>query len=142
MNMKNLKKQILNSLAILALVFVVSCSESEDNLPQELSIQEKVTLLENGEWLLKDFEDSVMHTFVNGERLTFYGTEGKFTEPIPGKNAYTIVDSKLMIDYNFGNTKTYELRVSCNNNIIEMYSDNEIQNTLYRKDSNYKDCLN
>ncbi len=139
--MKNLKKQILKSLAIFTLVFVVSCNESEDNLPQELSIQDKMAILENGEWLLKGFEDTVMYTFKNGERSTFYGTEGKFTEPIPGKNDYSIVDSKLMIDFNFGNTGTFELRVSCNNNIVEMYNGDVVNSTLYRKDSNYKDCL-
>lgn len=140
--MKNLKNQILRGLAILTLTFVVSCAKTEDELPQELTIEDKVAILENGEWLLKDFEDAVMYTFKNGERSTYYGTEGKFTEPIPEKNDYTVVDSKLMIDFNFGNTGTYELRVSCNNNIIEMYEGNVLNSTLYRKDSNYKDCLN
>ncbi|TCP23974.1 hypothetical protein EV195_107140 [Tenacibaculum skagerrakense] len=140
--MKNLKNQILRGLAILTLTFVVSCAKSEDELPQELTIEDKVAILENGEWLLKDFEDAVMYTFKNGERSTYYGTEGKFTEPIPGKHSYKIIDSKLMIDFNHGNTKSYELKVTCNKNIIEMYEDDNLISTLYRKDSNYKDCLN
>lgn len=140
--MKNLKNQILRGLVILTLTFVVSCAKSEDELPQELTIEDKVAILENGEWLLKDFEDAVMYTFKNSERSTFYGEEGNFTEPIPGKHSYKIIDSKLIIDFNHGNTKSYELKVTCNNNIIEMYEDDNLNSTLYRKDSNYKDCLN
>ncbi|MFY7672111.1 hypothetical protein ACOSP6_13590 [Tenacibaculum sp. MEBiC06402] len=139
--MKNFKMQILKTITLLSIVLVIGCSKSEDDIPQELTIEEKVKILENGEWLLKDFEDTVMHTFKNGQLLTFYGTDGKFNEPIPEKFNYSIVDSKLKIDLNFGNESIYELRISCNNNIIEMLGD-EIDGALYRKDSNYEDCLN
>ena len=74
--------------------------------------------------------------------FTFYGIDGEFTEAIPSKKAYAIIDSKFVIDYNFGIIKKYVLVVRCNNNIVEMYDDTQGQIILYRKDSNYKDCLN
>jgi len=129
-------------LAVFSAVTLTSCSSINGDVSLELSMEEKVTILENGKWLLKGFEVSVMHTFKNGEQFTFYGTDNVFSDtPIPGTQEYTISGDLLVVDYNFGNIANYELKLSCNNNIIDFYKDGELNRTLYKKDSNYKECL-
>jgi hypothetical protein len=119
----------------------MSFSSCED-ASTELTIESKVEILESDEWLLKDFEDRVMHTFANGERFTYYGTDSNFDEDaIPGTQTYTISGELLIMDFNFGNISTYEVKVFCNNNILEFYRDGELNTTLYRRGSNYKECL-
>ena len=124
-----MNKSIKSFILFLAVITLfISCSESED-LPEVLTIQEKVELLESSEWLLKDFEDSVMYTFSQGERFTFYGVDSVFGDAIPGTNDYSITGDFFTIDYNFGNISTYDLVVSCNNNIVELKSLNPIKKT-------------
>ena len=139
-------KAILNKtficLTLLSTIVFTNCDNSNEELPLELSIQNKVELIENGQWLLKGFETNVMYAFVAGERLTYYGKDGDFPEAaIPGTQAYTITGELLTLDFNFGNFGLYELRFSCDNNIVEFYLDGEIHSTLYKRESNYKDCL-
>lgn len=125
-----------------SIVTLTSCENSADDIQTELSIQEKVQMLEQNEWLLKDFEDRVMHTFIDGKQFTYYGTDNVFSsEAIPGTQSYTINGEQLTIDYNFGNLKTFDLKVTCDANIIEFYENGELNKTLYRRNSNYKDCL-
>lgn len=123
-----------------------SCEKSsddviEDNSIVELTIQEKVSILEGDEWLLKGFETNVMETFVAGEIRTHYGEDNVFGEHIPGTKDYTITEDLLTVDYHFGNVFTYELKFSCDNNIVEFYKEGELNRTLYRRNSNYQDCL-
>ncbi|PQJ77328.1 hypothetical protein [Polaribacter glomeratus] len=143
-------KSIINKLS--AFIFLIiaigfaSCNDSTEDLGQqltaELTIQNKTQLLESSEWLLSGFETNVMHTFKNGKRFTHYGVAGVFpAEPIPGTEEYTITGGFLTIDFNFGNVYTYELKVSCDTNIVEFYRDGELQTTLYKKSSDYKQCL-
>ena len=135
-------KKFILSLVILSSIFFSNC-ESNDDENLELTIQEKVEILKTGEWLLMGFENSIMYTFDNEERATFYGENGVFpSEPIPGKHAYSFQDEKMTLDLNFGNVFTYDLQFSCDNNIVEFYDDDGVLNsTLYRKDSGYQDCL-
>lgn len=120
-----------------------SCTENEENILEPLTIESKVELLEKSEWLLKDFEDRIMYTFVTGERLTYYGENNVFqVNPIPTKNPYTIVNEKFQLDLFFGNIKLYDLKFSCNNNIAEFLENDVVVMTLYKRDSNYKACLN
>ncbi len=132
-------KSVFNIIAILSFVFFSNC---ESNQETELEISSKLELLENGEWLLKGFEDKVMYTFTNGERATYYGENDVFSnEPIPGKHAYSFQENKITIDLNFGNMVTYEIKFSCNNTIVEFYIDEKLNSTLYQRNSRYKDCL-
>lgn len=139
--MKTFSKSIYVIIAMVNLVFFISCQTNEEVVTE--TNQTKLELLESGEWLLKDFEDRVMYTFNNGERATYYGENSIFpNEPIPGKHAYSFLEEKITIDFNFGNIFTYEIKFSCDNNIVEFYDDNgELNSTLYRKDSSYKNCL-
>lgn len=140
--MKNSINKFFICLTLISTIGFTSCSDSEDGLPLELTIEEKVTILESDEWLLKGFEESVMHTFDGAQRLTYYAVNGDFpTEAIPGRQDYTIVGDLFMLDFNFGNTSTYDLKVSCNNNIVEFFKDEELHSTYLRRNSNYQDCL-
>jgi hypothetical protein len=121
---------------------MVSCSDSNDTSNLELSIQDKIQLLEIGEWHPEGFETNVMYTFSNGERFTFYGSNGEYTEPaIPGTQAYTITGDLLTLDFNFGNMATYDIIFSCDNNIVKFFEDGELKHTLYKRGSNYEECL-
>jgi hypothetical protein len=136
--MRTFKNKIIFSF----LLFVAMSFSSCEDASTELTIESKVEILESDEWLLKDFEDRVMHTFANGERFTYYGTDSNFDEDaIPGTQTYTISGELLIMDFNFGNISTYEVKVFCNNNILEFYRDGELNTTLYRRGSNYKECL-
>ena len=140
--MNNISKKIFFYLTLFMAIGFTSCEDSNDDLSTELTIQNKVEILKSGEWLLKGFEDTVMHTFKDGKRFTFYGTDSVFAdEAIPGTQDYTITGNFLTMDFNFGNVYTYEVKVSCNDTIIEFYKDGELNTTLYKRDSNYKDCL-
>lgn len=141
-------KTIINKLFILTLVAVgfTSCEKStdellEENAAVELTIQEKVSELESDEWLLKGFEESVMYTFDNGVRKTYYATNGDFTEPIPNGAEYSITEDLFTMDFHFGNIGNYELKISCDSNIIEFFVDGELHSTLFRRGSDYQDCL-
>ena len=123
----------------LAMTVFVSCESEEE---QPLTIQDKVELLEENQWLLKDFEDAVMYTFSNGERYTHYAVDGAFTEDaIPGTEEYTITGDLLTMDFHFGNVNTYEVVFSCNNSIVDFYTDGVLQQTLYERDSDYLSCI-
>jgi len=140
--MKNFSKQFIYTITLFLAIGFTSCDDSDDALSAELSIQQKVTLLEGSEWLLKGFEDSVIYTFADGERFTYYGTDSVFSETaIPGTQVYTISGDLLTMDFNFGNISTYELKFSCDNAIVEFYVDGELNSTLYKRDSNYQNCL-
>lgn len=139
--MKILSKNILTIFMVLSIVFFCSC-ETKEEIISDIN-QTKKELLENGEWLLKDFEDRVMYTFTNGERATYYGESNIFPEePILSKHIYTVQEDKITIDLNFGNIKIFHIKFSCNNNIVELYDDKgELNSTLYKRNSNYKTCL-
>ncbi|WP_299676795.1 hypothetical protein [uncultured Tenacibaculum sp.] len=139
-----MKKLIQQTLSALALVFFLfSCSEAEDQTPETLTIENKIEILEDGNWLLKGFEDRVMYAFKEGKRETFYGENGEFSQPIPATNDYFPTGTKLTIDLNFGNIKTYDVQLSCNNNIVELYDENgTLNSTLYKQNSDYENCLN
>ncbi len=137
-----MKKIVFICFTVLSMNTLISCDNSKDTIDTELTIQEKVALLENSQWLLKNFEDRVMYEFKAGERLTFYGENTIFTEPIPGTNDYSVKDNLLFIDFNFGNNGTYDLKFSCNNSIVEFYEDGELNSTLFQLGSNYEECLN
>lgn len=140
--MKNTINKFFLCLTLISTIGFTNCENSNDNLDLELTIQEKIAILQTGEWLLKDFEDRVMHTFANGERFTFYGTNSDFSEPaIPGTQDYSISGDLLTMDFHFGNTGTYDLKVSCDNNIVEFFVDGELHSTYYKRGSNYQDCL-
>ena len=128
-------------LALVTVISFTSCS-SDENTSIELTIEEKVTLLESNQWLLKDFEDRVMHEFKAGERLTYYGVDNVFSDPaIPGTEDYVVSANMLIMDFHFGNVYTFELKVLCENNIVEFYRDGQLNTTLYRRGSNYEQCL-
>lgn len=85
--MRTFKKSIFSIIIMASLLFFASC-ETNQETELELTLT-KVEMLESGEWLLKGFEDSVMYTFDNGERATYYGENGEFSsEPIPGKHLF------------------------------------------------------
>ena len=139
--MKTILNKIFFFITLVSTIAFTNCNNSDDN-SLELNIQNKVQLLESSEWLLKGFEDRVMHTFLAGERFTYYGTNNVFTdEPIPGTQVYTVTGDLLTLDFNFGNVTTYEIRFSCDNTIVEFLKDGEVNTTLYKRNSNYKDCL-
>lgn len=139
--MRNFINKAFVCLTIISSIVFSSCSDSGEIL-EELSISEKVGLLEKGEWLLKGFEDRVMHTFVDGKRHTYYGQNNVFSnEAIPGTQEYKIEGNLLTIDYNFGNISTYELKFSCDNTIVEFYKNGQLGTTLYKRGSSYKDCI-
>ncbi|MEN8702608.1 MAG: hypothetical protein ABF311_10530 [Polaribacter sp.] len=136
--MKNIKSAVL--LFLLTITVFVSCEDNTTEAP--LTIQNKIEILETNQWLLKGFEESVMHTFSNGERFTYYAVNNEFTEDaIPGTEDYIISGDLLTMDFHFGNVKTYELVFSCNNTIVEFYSAGILQSTLYQRNSNYQSCL-
>lgn len=139
--MKNIINKVFVCLTLISTIGFTSCEDSTEGLPVELTIEQKVTVLESDEWLVKGFEDRVMHTFDSGKRFTYYGTDSVFGAAIPGTEDYTIVGELLMMDFNFGNVFTYDIKVSCDNNIVEFYRDGELNTTLYRRGSNYQDCL-
>lgn len=140
--MKNINKKLVYFLVFFLALGFTSCENSNEVISTELTIQQKVALLEGNEWLLKGFEDRVMHTFSNGKQFTYYGTDSVFSEnPIPGTFDYTITGNLLTIDYHFGNVKTYELKFSCNNNIVELSENGEPGGFLYKRGSNYQICL-
>lgn len=140
--MKCIKNNFFFCLALVTILGFSNCENSNEDLSTELSIESKVAILENNEWLLKGFEDRVMHTFSEGKKHTYYGTDSVFPdEAIPGTQSYTIEGLFLKMDYNFGNVSIYEVQFSCNNNIVEFYKDGQVNATLYKRDSNYKDCL-
>lgn len=139
--MKNRSNKFLVLFTLISTLTFTNC-ENSNELSTELSIQQKVALLEGTEWLLKGFEDRVMHTFKDGKQFTYYGTNNVFSEnPIPGAFDYTITGNLLTIDLHFGNVKTYEVAFSCNNSIVKFYENGELNSVLYKKGSNYKSCL-
>ncbi|WP_408041386.1 hypothetical protein [Tenacibaculum amylolyticum] len=140
--MEKLKKELNWICLLIGLFLLLSCSESEGQIPrEELTIESKIEVLEEGEWLLKGFEDSVMYTFKNGKRYTHYGENGQFEEPIPTINNYFPSNSKLSIDFNSGTIKEFEIALSCNNNIVELSENNNLKTTLYKHGTGYMGCL-
>lgn len=139
--MKNSSNKLFFYFLLLTAFSFTNCENSND-LPAELNIQQKVALLEGSEWLLKGYEDRVMHTFKDGKKFTYYGSNNVFSQnPIPNALDYTIVGDMITIDYNFGNIRTYEIKFSCNNNIVELSENGEPGMFLYKRGSNYQTCL-
>ena len=137
-----IKTKFIFTFVLVFLIGFASCEKSNEDILTELSIQDKIQILESDEWLLKDFEDRVMHTFSKGERFTYYGTDNVFpNEAIPGTEDYTITGNLITIDYHFGNISVLEIKFSCNNNIVKFYSEGVLNTTLYKRNSNYKGCL-
>lgn len=140
--MKTTVKKVSIFITLIIAIALTSCEDFNEEFTEELTIQQKVALLESGEWLLKGFEDRVMYTFENGERFTFYGTDTVFVDKaIPGTEDYSISGDFLILDLNFGNIKTYELQFSCHHNIAELYENGELHTTMYKRGSNYEQCL-
>ena len=139
--MKNIFNKFLLLFTLISSLIFMNC-ENSNELSSELTIQQKVVLLEGTEWLLKGFEDSVMYTFKDGKQFTYYGTNSVFSkDPIPGTFDYTITGNLLTIDLHFGNIKSYEIEFSCNNTIVKFYENGALNKILYNKGSNYKSCL-
>jgi hypothetical protein len=67
--MKNRSNKFLVLFTLISALTFTNC-ENSNELPTELSIQQKVALLEGSEWLLKGYEDRVMHTFKYGKQFT------------------------------------------------------------------------
>ena len=61
-------------------------------------------------------------------------------EPIPGTFDYTITGNLFTVDQHFGNVFTYELSFTCNNTIAILTRDGST-GRLFKRDSNYKECL-
>ena len=140
--MKTLIKIVFTIFTFSSIFFFVSCEDSSNEIQKELTILEKVELLESGEWLLKGFEHNTMHTFAGGERFTYYGADHVFSdEAIPGTVDYLIDGNLLSMDFHFDHVYTFEIKVSCDSNIIEFYRGGELNTTLYKRGSNYLDCL-
>jgi hypothetical protein len=140
--MKTLIKIVFTIFTLSSILFFSSCENSSNEIQKELTILEKVVLLESNEWLLKGFEHNTMHTFAGGERFTYYGTDHVFSEEaIPGTVDYLIDGNLLSMDFHFDHVYTFEIKVSCDSNIIEFYRDGELNTTLYKRGSNYLDCL-
>jgi hypothetical protein len=135
-----MKKIIFICLTVISMNAFISCDDTKDNIDTELTIQEKVELLEQGQWLLKGFENRVMYEFNAGKRYTFYGQDFVFTEPIPGTLDYSISNEFLFMDFTFDSIRALEF--SCDNNIVEFFVDGKLRSTLFKLGSNYKDCLN
>lgn len=138
--MKSLCNQIV-FIGIIILLGFTSCNSNDDELPKELTIEDKIELLEKGDWLLKGFEKNVKHTFNNGKRSTFYGIDGVFTTPIPRAFDYYKTNEKLTINYGGSNIKSYEVEFSCENTIVSFFINKEILQVLYKEGSNYKTCI-
>ncbi|TMM30684.1 hypothetical protein FDT66_07945 [Polaribacter aestuariivivens] len=140
--MKTFINKFFICLTLLTSIALANCNNTNEDFPLELTIQDKVVLLESGEWLLKGFETNVMHTFKAGKKYTFYGSDNVFlNEAIPGTQEYTISGEMLMINYNFGNITSYQLKFSCDNSIVKFYEDDNLNLTLYKRGSKYKSCL-
>lgn len=139
-----MKRVTIIFLTVLSINTFISCDNTKDDIEGGQNIQEKIQLLEKSQWLLEGFEDRVMYTFVAGKRYTHYGENTVFGEAIPETNDYKSVGELFFLDFNFGNTGTYELKFSCDSNIVELILDGnpESKSTLYKLGSNYQECLN
>ena len=139
-------KSKLNIFIVVLMVIglFMSCSDSSENLAKELSIQEKIEFLESSEWLRKngDNEPNVMYTFSKGKRFNSYKSEGVWHEGSTTSSAdYMAEEDLLTMDFYFGHVYTYNVEFSCDNNIIKFFIDDELADTLFKRNSNYKDCL-
>ncbi|WP_445747634.1 hypothetical protein [Polaribacter sp.] len=140
--MKNILKKFQFCVILVTAISFTKCENSNEVISSELTIQQKVALLEGSQWLLKGFEDRVMHTFKDSKQFTYYGTNNVFDEnPIPNALNYTIEGNLITIDYNFGNISSYELTFSCNNSIVDFSQNGEVVKTLYKRGSNFQQCL-
>ncbi|WP_431167145.1 hypothetical protein [Tenacibaculum halocynthiae] len=128
-------------IGIIILLGFASCNSNDDELPKELTIEDKIELLEKGDWLLKGLEKNVKHTFKSGKRSTFYGIDGVFTTPIPRTFDYYKTNEKLTINYGGSNIKSYEVEFSCENTIVSFFINKEVLQVLYKEGSSYKTCI-
>lgn len=140
--MKKINVAFIFCLSVISMAVFTSCDNNKENVDTELTIQNKIELLEGSQWLLEGFEDNVMYTFVDGKRYKHYGTDGVFGEAIPGTNNYNSLDDLLFIDFNFANTAAYDLKFSCDESIVKFFLDSELNSTLFKLGSNYEECLN
>lgn len=139
--MKNFSKQFIYTITLFLAFGFSSCEDENEVISTELTIQQKVTLLESSEWLLEGFEDRVLYTFKDGKQFTYYGVNTIFDEnPIPGTFEYTITGNLLTVDQHFGNVFTYELSFTCDTTIAILSRDGSI-GRLFKRGSNYQDCL-
>lgn len=139
--MKNFSKQFIYTITLFLAFGFSSCEDENEVISTELTIQQKVTLLESSEWLLEGFEDRVLYTFKDGKQFTYYGVNTIFDEnPIPGTFEYTITGNLLTVDQHFGNVFTYELSFTCDTTIAILSRNGSI-GRLFKRGSNYQDCL-
>ncbi len=141
-NFKKNSSNFYTLIMIVCITVLMSCRDSKEIVPEELTIEQKIVLLEKGEWLLKGFEDRVMHTFKQGKEHIHYSiVDGEFLEAIPGTHDYIIEGNLLTMDFHFGHVYSYELKFSCDNNIVQFFRNGELNKTFYKRGSNYKQCL-
>lgn len=99
---------------------LLSCSNTDDSNNDQDSIL--------GRWHLVGFEETVMYQFTDDNlRHTIYATNGNFgglETAIPNPNSWSIENNKLVIDLNFGNSSTESLSFKCNDNVVDLISDN------------------
>ena len=142
--MKNIINKLFVYLALVSTVVFTNCENAENSITEELTIQEKIELLENSEWLSPrgDNEPNVMHKFSEGERFTSYKSRGVWHENSIRPSADYITEGDLLtMNFYFGNVYTYDIEFSCDNNIVKFFLDGELHNTHVKRNSNYKDCL-
>ena len=140
--MKPLITKICICLLFVSSLLITGCENND--VIQELTIQEKIEMLENNEWLIYNGDDAnVMYKFADGKRFNSYKSEGVWHEGSTVSSADYMAEGDLLtMDFYFGNVYTYNIEFSCNNNIVKFYIDGELaNNTLYKRNSNYKDCL-
>ncbi|WP_339662056.1 hypothetical protein [uncultured Polaribacter sp.] len=139
--MKNLSKQFIYAITLFLAVGFSSCEDEKEVISAELTIEQKVALLESSEWLLEGFEDRVLYTFKDGKQFTYYGVDSVFdAEPIPGTFDYTITGNLFTVDQHFGNVFIYELSFTCNSTIAILTRDGST-GRLFKRGSNYQECL-
>ena len=116
-------KSLIKVVFTISILFFSSCEDSSNEIQKELTILEKVELLES-------------------ERFTYYGADHVFSdEAIPGTEDYLIDGNLLSMDFHFEHVYIFEIKVSCDSNIIEFYRGGELNTMLYKRGSNYLDCL-
>lgn len=142
--MKDFKNKFYLVLSIIATISFINCNNSDDNFPKELTIQEKVELLEGHEWFSENGNrtPNVKFTFSEGKQYNSYLDGDIWHNNSTVSSAdYVLEGSFLKMDFYFGNVYTYEIKVTCDNNIVMFISDGELHTTLYKRGSNYNDCL-
>ena len=105
-----------------------------------------------GRWHIVGYEDAVMYQFVDnepfanaGNKYTIYSIDGHFDD-LEGDmtggtpHPYSIVDDVITIDYHFGNVVSYQMNFLCNEQVVELISDEYGVMTLFREYYDYSQC--